>query len=247
MNYRASKFIIAREAWPFALPLAALAALFVWLGMEIVAAITAVLFVYVLAFFRNPQRHADNAAAADVISPADGKIVAAGLVPHPDFAGGQALRIAIFMNVFNVHVNWAPVSGAVTRAAHHCGSFLNAMSDKCADENERKVLALRMADGTPVVVKLVAGLIARRIVCPLEAGDNVRRGDKIGLIRFGSRVEVLLPASSALRVQSGEFVRGGRTILATLAATEEERRFSAPEAGAQAEVDAPVPPRPALS
>lgn len=217
MNYRASSFIIAREAWPFALPLAVLAALLAWLGMTLLASLAAILFVYVLAFFRNPRRAPDTPNEADVVCPADGRIVAAGLISHPGFEGGQALRIAIFMNIFNVHINWAPVGGRVTAASHHCGRFLNAMQDKCADENERKVIELRTAGGTPVVVKLVAGLIARRIVCPLEEGDQIGRGDKIGLIRFGSRVEVLLPATSALHVRMGQFVRGGRTIIATLA------------------------------
>lgn len=247
MNYRPSKFIIAREAWPFAIPLAVLALLFAALGMEIVALLFIIVFIYVLAFFRNPQRSATITHPDDVVCPADGKIVAAGIVPHPDFDGSQALRIAIFMNVFNVHVNWAPVSGRVSAAAHHCGRFLNAMQDKCADENERKVVDLRTADSTPVVVKLVAGLIARRIVCPLEEGDQVQRGDKIGLIRFGSRVEVFLPASSALHVQMGQFVRGGQTIIATLAASASERIQSTPETGAQAEADRPVPPRPISS
>lgn len=213
MKYQSTNFPIAREAWVFAVPVAFAALLSMIFEMPVFAVFLVILFVYILAFFRNPQRYG-SANPATVLAPADGKIVSAGVVSHPDFEGGQALRIAIFMNVFNVHVNWAPCSGEVEDATYYAGSFLNAMEDKCAEENERKILKLRSIQGFPVVVKLVAGLVARRVVCPLEAGDRIEKGEKIGLIRFGSRVEVLLPVSSALQIENGAFVRGGETVIA---------------------------------
>jgi phosphatidylserine decarboxylase len=124
--------------------------------------------------------------------------------------------VAIFMSVFDVHINWAPVAGEVTASTYHPGKFLNAMEDKTSEENERKVIVIRTGSGLPVIVKLVAGLVARRIVCPLEPGDVLEKGDKIGLIRFGSRVEMLLPSQSQLHVHAGMRVRGGESIVATL-------------------------------
>lgn len=219
MNYRATKGPVAAEAFPFVLPLAAFAFLTLVLELHwfltLLGIIALLLLVFVLAFFRNPERYHKQAPGA-VISGADGKIVAAGLVPHEDFPDKQCLRIAIFMNVFNCHVNWSPVAGHVIKAHHFPGKFLNAMVDKCAEENERKVMQLRTDAGHLVEVKLVAGLVARRIVCPVEAGDTLAQGEKVGLIRFGSRVEVLLPSDSALHVRPGMMVRGGETIIATL-------------------------------
>ena len=176
----------------------------------------AVLCVYVIWFFRNPER-VTPADADAIVAPADGLVVAAGIVPCPDFEGGQALRVGVFMSLFNVHINWTPCAGTIERAQHFPGRFLNAMVDKAAEENERKVLLLRRAgDNARVMVKLVAGLVARRIVCPLEAGDIVQTGEKTGLIRFGSRVEVLLPANARLCTAVGAKVRGGMTVVARL-------------------------------
>jgi len=215
MNYRAIKAPVAAEAFPFVMPLAALTFTLFALDYDGWGVVFMALLVFVLAFFRNPERY-HKKQPGNVISGADGKIVAAGLVPHEDFPGGQCLRIAIFMSVFNCHVNWSPVAGKVVSASHFPGKFLNAMADKCADENERKIINIVTEQGHRVVVKLVAGLIARRIVCPLDAGDELAQGEKIGLIRFGSRVEILLPADSALHVRPGMMVRGGETLVATL-------------------------------
>lgn len=215
MKYRAVSWPVAAEGLPFfAIAAVPMIAAFAF-GFHFIGFILLLIAAYILFFFRNPQRPG-TAVRGAVISPADGKVVAAGIVPHPDFEDGQALRIAVFMSLFNVHVNWAPYSGAIEAADHHCGRFLNAMEDKCGDENERKVLLLRTPENLLVQVKLVAGLIARRIVCPLAKGDMVERGEKIGLIRFGSRVETILPANSRLRVSVGMMVRGGETLIADL-------------------------------
>ncbi|MGI8905623.1 MAG: phosphatidylserine decarboxylase family protein [Candidatus Sumerlaeaceae bacterium] len=215
MNYRPTNSPVASEAFPFAMPMLVITFVAFALGWKIVGVFAFFLFVYVLAFFRNPERYGTR-NPNEVISGADGKIVAAGIIPHPDFPDGQCLRIAVFMSVFDVHVNWAPCAGEVTAATHHQGKFLNAMEDKCGEENERKVIVMRTPAGLPVVVKLVAGLVARRIVCPLERGDVLQKGDKIGLIRFGSRVEMLLPAACQLHVHAGQRVRGGESVVATL-------------------------------
>lgn len=219
MNYRATKGAVAAEAFPFAMPLAALAIIFFALDLGPVGNFFGVLcmcaLVFVLAFFRNPERYFMPAPGA-VFSGADGKVTAAGLMAHDAFPGGQCLRISVFMSVFNCHVNWAPVSGRVLAATHTQGKFVNAMHDKSSEENERKILVMETEDGHRVEVKLIAGLIARRIVCPIAAGDVLKQGEKIGLIRFGSRVEILLPADSVLHVQRDMMIRGSETLIATL-------------------------------
>lgn len=217
MRYIPTNGPVAREAWPFTVPPILVMLWCLVFGMYGWAILLALAVVYVLYFFRNPDR-LTPAGERLVIAPADGKIVAAGVVPHPDFEDGQALRIAIFMSLFDCHINWAPYNMQVDTADHFCGKFLNAMESKSCEENERKVLTGRAPGDVPIVVKLVAGLVARRIVCPIAAGDQLERGDKIGLIRFGSRVETLLPANALLHVQVGEKVRGGESVLATLPA-----------------------------
>jgi phosphatidylserine decarboxylase len=215
MNYQPTKLPVALEAMPFAVPLLGAIVLALFFGMWGWALLLLVFLLYVLYFFRNPDR-ATPSGPSIVIAPADGKVVAAGIVPAPEFDGGQALRIAIFMNVFNVHVNWAPHAGIVEYAEHFAGKFLNAMENKSCDENERKILRIRSHAGHLLVVKLVAGLIARRIVSPIAEGDRLEAGEKIGLIRFGSRVEVLVPVESRLQVNYGMMVRGGETVVAIL-------------------------------
>jgi len=215
VKYRGAAPVVAPEAWPFAVPTAAAALIALILHLPWLAIVLTACFGYIIFFFRNPQR-VTPAAENVVVAPADGTVVAAGIAAHPDFEGGQALRVAIFMSLFNVHMNWAPVDAEVLEVEHIQGRFINAMHDKAAEENERVLLALRGLDGARVVVKLVAGLVARRIVCPLKPGDKVARGEKTGLIRFGSRVEVWLPASSLLRVTVGMKTRGGETVIASM-------------------------------
>jgi phosphatidylserine decarboxylase len=223
MNYRSTRSPIAAESFPFALPLAAVAITAFALDFDlwginvanIIGVLAMIALVFVLAFFRNPERYFKQVPNA-VYSGADGRVDSAGIMAHPDFPGGQCLRIAVFMSVFDCHINWAPVGGRVVSAVHHAGCFMNAMHDKCAEENERKVIVMETDSGHHVEVKLIAGLVARRIVCPLEAGDVIKQGEKIGLIRFGSRVEVLLPAESALHVRPGMMIKGSETLIATL-------------------------------
>ncbi|MBX7244171.1 MAG: phosphatidylserine decarboxylase [Candidatus Sumerlaeaceae bacterium] len=231
MKYRATTFPVANEAWPFAVPLAVVVAIALAFHLYWSATILGVLLVYVIAFFRNPQRRAIG-GPDNIIAPADGKIVAAGIVSHPDFEDGSALRVAIFMSLFNCHVNWAPCGGRVAKCDYYPGQFLNAMDDKSSEVNERKVMTVEHAGGQTLIVKLVAGLVARRIVCPIGANDTLEAGEKIGLIRFGSRAEVLLPANSELLVKPGMMVRGGETLLAVLKPARVTTQESAVAAGA---------------
>ena len=215
MKWCATALPVAREAWPLALPLGALSIALVVAGWHVPAALVALIFGYTLAFFRNPQRKA-KADEDAIICPADGVVVACGPTGDDGGIGAPAFRVAVFMSLFNVHINWSPCAGRIIGAEHFPGRFLNAMDDKSSSENERKILLVERPDGRRLVVRLVAGLVARRIVCPLEPGDTVAAGEKIGLIRFGSRVEVILPADAALKVAKGDRVRGGETVLATL-------------------------------
>jgi phosphatidylserine decarboxylase len=216
MNWQATSAPVAREALPFAVPLGLLAVAAIALGWHSVGVIFALLLAYVLAFFRNPLRTPSSSQPDAIISPADGVVVACGPTGDDGGVGTPAVRIAVFMSLFDVHINWAPCAGTITAAEHIPGRFLNAMDDKSSAENERKVLLVERPDGRRLLVRLVAGLVARRIVSPLEVGDTVAAGEKIGLIRFGSRVEVVLPADAELRVARGDRVRGGETVLAIL-------------------------------
>ncbi|MGC8840528.1 MAG: phosphatidylserine decarboxylase family protein [Candidatus Sumerlaeaceae bacterium] len=211
---------IAREAQPFLLISLVTALLLfaagVWLPPHAFCFFLSVLSLlvsgYIAWFFRHPQRPVPSEEHA-LVCPADGTVVAVSQVAHPHFPGGQAMRVAIFMSLFDVHINWAPCDAVVEKTEYFPGRFLNAMEDKSSEENERKILYLRTSAGEPIIVKLVAGLIARRIVSPLEAQDRVQRGETIGLIRFGSRVEVLAPTIYRPCVQYGDKVRGRSTVL----------------------------------
>ncbi len=206
--------IVAREGWPF-------------LGISLAAAIAAtalagwlwasplwLIFAFVLQFFRDPARPVPGDAKS-VLSPADGRIVA--IEPaHDPWLKRDTLKISVFMNVFNVHSNRSPVDGEVKGRWYHGGSFLNAALDKASVENERNALHIRTAAGQDVTCVQVAGLIARRILCYVEPGAKLARGQRYGFIRFGSRVDVYLPLEVRVRVAIGDKVRATSTILAEL-------------------------------
>lgn len=161
-------------------------------------------------FFRDPVR-TPPADPDAIVSPADGRVVAVGDHEEP-FLGEPARRISIFMNVFDVHVNRAPTDGVVDTVTHHPGRFVNAMAADASEHNEQTRITLA-ADRGKLVVTQIAGLVARRIICDLQPGATVPRGERIGLIRFGSRVDVVLPARCPLRVNVGDRVRAGESIL----------------------------------
>ncbi|MHB1951416.1 MAG: phosphatidylserine decarboxylase [Acidiferrobacteraceae bacterium] len=207
--------VIAREGWVhIVLAIAAAIAAYRFLGpAESVPLWLIVLFI--VQFFRDPARPLP-AAPRLVVCPADGRVVALGPVFDP-YLQRPAVRVSIFMNVFNVHSNRAPVSGVIRRRWYQRGSFVNAALDKASERNERNALWVRTDNGADVVVVQIAGLIARRILCYVAEAARVERGERYGFIRFGSRVDLYLPEDVALRVALGDKVQGGRDVVAVLA------------------------------
>ncbi|MDP3980836.1 MAG: phosphatidylserine decarboxylase [Chlamydiota bacterium] len=162
--------------------------------------------VFLLAFFRDPKRVFLGDPLKDIVSPADGVVIIAGQDPK---------RVSIFMNLFNVHVNYAPISGTIGTIEHKKGAFYRANLDKASEKNETNCIEIKTDYGT-VLMKQIAGLIARRICCYPKQGDVVRAGDKIGLIKFGSRVDLDLPANAIILVSKGQHVVGGETVIGRL-------------------------------
>ena len=207
--------ILAREGWPF-IAAALAVAIIVWAvaGFAWSAPLWLVA-VFVIQFFRDPPRAVPTQPNA-VLSPADGRIVKVEKV-HDPMTERDTLLISVFMNVFNVHSNRAPVDGTVERIQYSAGKFVNADLDKASSENERNAMVVRLADGERIAVVQVAGLIARRILCYATVGQRLARGERYGFIRFGSRVDVYLPLTARPKVAVGDVVHATTTILAELA------------------------------
>jgi phosphatidylserine decarboxylase len=204
--------IIAREGWVF-LAIALLVALALsWTGLWLLAAVAWLGVVFIAQFFRDPPRALPEQANA-VLSPADGKVMLVERTRDP-YLDRDALKISVFMNVFNVHSNRSPVDGVVKDQWYHAGGFLNAALDKASLENERNALHIARADGVDVVCVQIAGLIARRILCYVGPGDRLTRGQRFGFIRFGSRVDVYLPSTATPKVAVGDTVYATTTIVA---------------------------------
>jgi phosphatidylserine decarboxylase len=206
--------IIAREGWPFLAIAVVVAAGLTWVQWWILAALAWVVAIFVLQFFRDPPRVVPAQENA-VLSPADGKIVVVGAARDP-YLDRDALKISVFMNVFNVHSNRSPIDGTVRNKWYHAGSFVNAALDKASLENERNALHLATAGGADVTCVQVAGLIARRILCYVGPGDALARGQRYGFIRFGSRVDVYLPPAARPAVAIGDVVHATSTVIAHL-------------------------------
>ena len=205
--------LVAREGWPFLAIAVAVAGL--------VAAYSAVwsmpfwlVALFVLQFFRDPAREVPGDAKS-VVAPADGRIVAVEKARDP-YLERDCIKVSVFMNVFNVHSNRAPVDGEVKRIWYQAGSFVNAALDKASTENERNALWIRADAGGDVTCVQVAGLIARRILCYVKAGDKLQRGQRYGFIRFGSRVDVYLPPTAHVKAALGDKVYASNTVLASL-------------------------------
>ncbi|MBI3545329.1 MAG: phosphatidylserine decarboxylase [Gammaproteobacteria bacterium] len=207
--------ILAREGRLHIL-LAVIAALVVhYLAGWIWAAPLWLIAVFVIQFFRDPPRQIPNLPGA-VICPADGRVIALGEV-HDPYLKRRAQRISIFMNVFDVHSNRSPVSGKIMQRWYSAGKFVNAALDKASEDNERNALWIRTEAGQDIVVVQVAGLIARRILCYVQAGENITHGQRYGFIRFGSRVDVYLPMGAQFNRSLGDRVKGAADIIAHLA------------------------------
>jgi phosphatidylserine decarboxylase len=183
-----------------------------FLGISWLLLLMALITLFIVWFFRNPERHfiEDNKV---VICPADGKVIKVDNVETKGTTSGKFKKISIFMNVFNVHVNRAPYSGTIEAVNYHEGQFISANLDKASLDNERNEIIIRTGDGRLISAVQIAGLIARRIVCWVEPGDVVQKGERIGLIRFGSRVDVYLPEDSTIKVKIGDKVKAGETHL----------------------------------
>ncbi|HUJ45513.1 MAG TPA: phosphatidylserine decarboxylase [Rhizomicrobium sp.] len=205
------------QGWPFIVPAvlvnAILVAAFGWWGL-----IALPVTLWVISFFRDPERQTPSGPGL-IISPADGillPVVEAPPPPELDMGPEPRTRLSIFMTFFHVHVNRAPEAGTVEGLAYRPGKFFNASFDKASEHNERMAIRLKLADGRDLVVVQIAGLVARRIFCALSRGQMVCRGERIGLIRFGSRVDVYLPPGAKVRAQPGKGVKAGETVLAEL-------------------------------
>ena len=200
---------MVRDGYYYGLSFIAVALLLGWYVHPVLAVFPLLLALFFLWFFRDPERQIPAIEGA-IVSPGDGKVTDVSSVPQ----NGEACpRISIFLNVFNVHVNRSPIAGVITDVNYKRGKFGNAMGAISAEENEQNVVTVRGETGT-VVFKQIAGLIARRIVFNKKVGDTVARGERVGLIKFGSRVDVIFPAGAAIKVKVGDHVAGGSSVLA---------------------------------
>jgi phosphatidylserine decarboxylase len=206
--------LIAREGWPFLGIALAASVLVAWLAGWWWSLPLWLAALFVLQFFRDPAREVPDDPRA-VVAPADGRIVAVEKARDP-WLERDALKISVFMNVFNVHSNRAPVDGTVKQVWYHAGRFFNAALDKASLDNERNALWLRTRDGADVTCVQVAGLIARRILCYVSAGAQLARGERFGFIRFGSRVDVYLPLDAQPVAAIGDKVYAAESVLARL-------------------------------
>jgi phosphatidylserine decarboxylase len=202
---------MVRDGYYYALALIAAAVLVGWFARPAWALVPLLPAGFFLWFFRDPERVIPDAAGA-VVSPGDGKITEASIVT---VGGEKKVRISIFLSVFDVHVNRSPIAGIVSEVRYQRGKFLNAMNQASAEQNEQNIVQVE-GDGQVVVFKQIAGLLARRIVFHPKVGDRLQRGQRVGLIKFGSRVDVLCDAAAALQVKVGDRVRGGASVLAYL-------------------------------
>lgn len=206
--------VIAREGWGILIG-AVLVALLVSAWSPWVSIPFWIFALFALQFFRDPAREAPDGDGL-VLCPADGRIVCVEDAVDPDAGGRSALKISVFMNVFNVHSNRAPVDGAVQSIEYFPGKFFNAALDKASLENERNAMVLQTPDGQTVTAVQVAGLVAKRILCHAQAGQSLYAGQRYGFIRFGSRVDVYLPPGTRPRVAIGDKVKATSTVLAEL-------------------------------
>ncbi|MFH1994344.1 MAG: phosphatidylserine decarboxylase family protein [Nitrospinota bacterium] len=205
---------IAREGVRFILPLLLLTAVFYYRGWLIPAVIFLVLSIFVIAFFRDPERVCPKVEGG-IVSPADGKVVGIEEVEDALY-NGKAVRVSIFLNIFNVHVNRVPVAGQIVDIVYNKGKFLNAANDKASLDNEQNSLLIETSKGGRIVVRQIAGLIARRIVCWVKKGEFISRGERFGLIRFGSRTDIFLSLGTEISVKVGDKVKGGRDLIGVL-------------------------------
>jgi len=212
---RAIGIPFAKEGIPFIGAVAGVTLLAEWLGWTIVAVGAALLTLFVSWFFRNPSRVVPMGPRL-VLAPGDGKVIAIEEEFEPRFIKDRSIRLTIFLNVFDVHINRIPCEGVVEEVQYQPGLFLVASRPDATLRNEQNALMIRTVEGAKVLCVQVAGLIARRIVCWISPGDRAVRGERFGLIRFGSRMDTFLPIGTVINVAVGDRVKGGETILGEL-------------------------------
>ncbi len=215
MADRAVGIPVAREGIPFIGAAVGVTLITGWLGWTIVAVGGAVLTLFVAWFFRNPYRVVPQGLRV-VVAPGDGKVIAIDEEFEPRFIKDRSIRVTIFLNVFDVHINRIPCEGVVEQVQYQPGLFLVASRPDATLRNEQNALMIRTVQGAKVLCVQVAGLIARRIVCWISPGDRAIVGERFGLIRFGSRMDTFLPIGTAVKVTVGDRVKGGETILGEL-------------------------------
>lgn len=205
---------IASEGWPFIIPLAIITGLLLAFGLKNAGIIALVFTLFVLFFFRDPERTIPQGSNL-VVSPADGKVIVIKDIFEPAYLKQEVKQVSIFLSVLNVHVNRSPITGTVESVKYNPGKFHVASVDKASLDNEQT--SMLIANGKhKLLVKQIAGLIARRIVCYAKPGDSLNTGDRYGLIRFGSRVDLFLPKDVELKVKVGDHVKGARDIIGVL-------------------------------
>lgn len=208
-------FPVSSAGYPFIFVSAFITAVFSLLGLTAPALIFLVVTLCICGFFRDPDRLIPEGDRF-VVSPADGKVVFAERVEENPYIDGPCMKISVFMTVFNVHVNRAPFSGTVTDVRYHPGKFFSANLDKASAENEHNAIVMETGKGKEICFVQIAGLIARRIICGIQAGDSLIRGQKFGIICFGSRLDIYLPPDAELSVGVGDRVCAGSSVLAFL-------------------------------
>lgn len=206
---------VAKEGYPFIGFAVFCTVVLALLGLPFATAISFIVATFILCFFRDPERFVPERSDA-LVSPADGKIIHVEKLSENPFTGGEVIKISVFMNVFNVHVNRTPFNGKVEKVVYKPGKFYSADSEQGGLKNEYCATVISTPQGKTLAFVQIAGLIARRIVCWLEPGDLVARGRRFGLIRFGSRVDLYLPLETDVVIKEGDKVRAGETILGYL-------------------------------
>jgi phosphatidylserine decarboxylase len=206
---------VAKEGYPFIGFAVFCTVILALLGLTIATIVSFIATTFIVCFFRDPERFVPTRPDT-LVSPADGKVILVEKIPENPFTGGEVTKVSIFMNVFNVHVNRIPCNGKVEKVLYKPGKFYSADSAQGGLENEYCASIISTPQGSPLAFVQIAGLIARRIVCWLEPGDEVIRGRRFGLIRFGSRVDLYLPITTEVIINKGDKVRAGETVLGYL-------------------------------
>lgn len=214
MDYKKSPIVL--DALMFVVPLAVFVAISIWWGSAYLTVFFVLIAFFVSWFFRNPERSIPGDPGA-IVSPADGRVIKIEEVDETDMLDGKFKKISIFMNIFNVHVNRCPYPGVIKRIRYRKGKFFSADLDKASSQNERNSLVVETEEGKQILVVQIAGLVARRIVCWVKEGGVLEKGERFGLIRFGSRLEVFMPIDTEILVKVGDRVKAGHTKVGEMA------------------------------